>query len=96
MTPQWPKVKDCRTCGTLGSLTVALQDMYRRFPEWSDCEAWEAQHALWSLGYVDDLLPEEEIEAAMLVVRAVRAVRGRKGPRSWLTVGNNAACLRHS
>ena len=72
MNPLRPKVTDCPTCGRHASLVVGLADMYHRFPEWWDHEAWEAQHALWSLGYVDDLLPEEEIEAAMLVVRAVR------------------------
>jgi hypothetical protein len=59
-------------CGTLGSQVLALGDMYRRFPEWWDHEAYKAQSALFSLGYADDLVPEEEIEAAMLVVRAMR------------------------
>jgi hypothetical protein len=79
VTPRRPKVRNCGTCGTLGSLVVALQDMYRRFPEWWDHEAWEAQHALWSLAYVEGLLPEDEIQAALDFVRV--PVGTRRVPR---------------
>ncbi|MDP9476531.1 MAG: hypothetical protein M3R38_12760 [Actinomycetota bacterium] len=54
-----------------------LEDLYRRFPEWRDHEPHEAQAALWSLHYVDGLLPEAEIRAALLVLRAVESQERR-------------------
>jgi hypothetical protein len=52
-----------------GLLVANLHHLYERFSEWWDHEAWEAQHALWSLAYVDDLLPEDEIQAALDFVK---------------------------
>ncbi len=46
-----------------------LRDLFSRFPEYRNHEAWELQHVLWSLRYSDELLDEDEIAAAAAVAR---------------------------
>ncbi len=46
-----------------------VRDLYSRRPETQDLEPWELQTLLWSLNYTDDLLPEDEIAAAVEVAR---------------------------
>jgi hypothetical protein len=46
-----------------------VRDLYSRRPEAQDLEPWELQTLLWSLNYTDDLLPEDEIAAAVEVAR---------------------------
>lgn len=46
-----------------------LRDLYSKHPEYRHHEAWELQHVLWSLGYSDELLDEDEIAAAAEVAR---------------------------
>ena len=46
-----------------------LRDLYSKHPEMRYLEPWELQSALFMLGYVDDLLGEWEIAAAVEVVR---------------------------
>ena len=41
-----------------------LEDLYRRNPEYRYLLPWELQSLLWSLGYTDELLDEEEIAKA--------------------------------
>jgi hypothetical protein len=46
-----------------------LRDLFSKHPEYRHHEAWELQHLLWSLGYADELLDEDEIAAAAEVAR---------------------------
>ena len=46
-----------------------LRDLYSKQPEMRYLEPWELQSALFVLGYVDDLLGEWEIAAAVEVAR---------------------------
>jgi hypothetical protein len=46
-----------------------VRDIYSRIPEFYHLQAWELQHVLFTLGYVDDLADEGEIEAAIEVAR---------------------------
>ena len=46
-----------------------LRDLYSKQPEMRYLEPWELQSALFVLGYVDDLLSEWEIGAAVEVAR---------------------------
>jgi hypothetical protein len=46
-----------------------VRDLYSRRPETQNLEPWEFQTLLWSLNYTDDLLPEDEIAAAVEVAR---------------------------
>jgi hypothetical protein len=57
--------------GTVNSaqLLPAIRDLYSRHPEYFHHEPWELQHVLYSLGYVEDLVPEAEIAAAVEVAR---------------------------
>jgi hypothetical protein len=50
-------------------LLPALRDLYSRLPEMYFHQPWELQHVLFSLGYVDDLVDEAEIAAAVEVDR---------------------------
>lgn len=50
-------------------LLPALRDLYSRHPEYWHHEQWELVHVLYSLGYVEDLVPEAEIAAAVEVAR---------------------------
>jgi hypothetical protein len=50
-------------------LLPAIRDLYSRLPETYYLQPWELQHILFSLGYVEDLVPEAEIAAAVEVVR---------------------------
>jgi hypothetical protein len=43
--------------------------LYSRRPETRDLEPWELQQILWSLGYSDELLDEDEIAAAVEAAR---------------------------
>jgi hypothetical protein len=53
----------------LVNLLPAVRDLYSRLPETYHLKPWELQHVLFSLGYTDDLADEEEIVAAVEVVR---------------------------
>ncbi len=46
-----------------------VRELYSRLPEMRYREAWELQHVLYTLGYADELLDENEIAAAMEVAR---------------------------
>jgi hypothetical protein len=50
-------------------LLPMIRDLYSRRPETQDLEPWELQTLLWSLNYTDELLPEDEIAAAVKVAR---------------------------
>jgi hypothetical protein len=50
-------------------LLPAIRDLYRRHSEYFHHEPWELAHVLFSLGYVEDLAGEPEIEAAVGVAR---------------------------
>jgi len=50
-------------------LLPAIRDLYSRVPETYHLQAWELQHILFSLGYVEDLADEAEIAAAVEVAR---------------------------
>ena len=50
-------------------LLPAIPDLYSRQPEYFHHEPWELQHVLFSLGYVDDLVEEAQIAAAVEVAR---------------------------
>lgn len=45
-------------------LLALIRELYSRSPEISYLLAWELQHVLFSLEYVDDLVDEAVIEAA--------------------------------
>ena len=51
------------------ALLPLIRELFSRLPEYRDHAAWELQHVLFSLGYVDDLADENEIEAAVQVAR---------------------------
>ncbi len=51
-------------------LLPAVRELYSRLPEMYYRQPWELQHALFSLGYTDDLADEAEIAAAVEVARA--------------------------
>jgi hypothetical protein len=57
---------------TSAQLLPALRDLYARHPEMHDLEAWELQSALFVLGYVDDLVDEPEIAAAVAEAKTGR------------------------
>ncbi len=48
-------------------LLPAIRDLYSKHPEYFHHDPWELQHVLFSLGYVEDLVPEGEIAAAVEV-----------------------------
>jgi hypothetical protein len=50
-------------------LLPAVRDLFSRLPETYHLQPWELQHVLFSLGYVDDLVDEAEIAAAVEVAR---------------------------
>jgi hypothetical protein len=50
-----------------------IVDMHSRFPHWRDLQPYEVQASLWSLHYCDNLLPEQEISAALKVIRAIES-----------------------
>jgi hypothetical protein len=52
---------------TAWELLPLLRDLFSRSPQHRYLEPWELQHVLWSLGYVEDLADEGEIEAARVV-----------------------------
>jgi hypothetical protein len=53
----------------MSALLPALRDLYSRLPGTYHLQPWELQHILYSLGYVDDLVDEAEIAAAVEVAR---------------------------
>jgi hypothetical protein len=57
--------------GSVGSaeLLPLLRDLYSEHPEYFHHEPWELAHVLFSLNYVDDLVGEAEIAAAVAVAR---------------------------
>ena len=54
---------------TSRQLLPALGDVYSRYPEFRDLEAWELQHVLFSLGYVEGLADEAALDAATWMAR---------------------------
>ena len=46
-----------------------VQELYSRRPETRYLEPYELQSLLWSLGYCEDLIPENEIAGAIEVAR---------------------------
>jgi hypothetical protein len=50
-------------------LLPAVRDLYSRLPETYHLQPWEMQWMLFALGYVDGLIPEKEIAAAIEVAR---------------------------
>jgi hypothetical protein len=50
-------------------LLPLIRELFSRRPEYRYHAAWELQHVLFSLGYVDDLTDEAEIAAAVEVAR---------------------------
>jgi hypothetical protein len=50
-------------------LLPAIRELYSRHPEYFLHEPWEFAHVLFSLGYVEDLVDEGEIAAAVEVAR---------------------------
>ncbi len=50
-------------------LLPAIRDLFSKRPEYWHHEPWELVHVLFSLGYVDDLVDEGEISAAVEVAR---------------------------
>jgi hypothetical protein len=50
-------------------LLPAIRELYSRRPEYFHHEPWELAHVLFSLGYVEDLVHEAEIAAAVEVAR---------------------------
>jgi hypothetical protein len=52
-----------------GEILPLIRDLYSKHPEMRYLEPWELQTALFVLGYVDDLLSEGEIGAAVEVAR---------------------------
>jgi hypothetical protein len=51
------------------NLLPMVRDLYSHRPEPQDLEPWDTQTLLWSLNYTDDLLPKDEIAAAVEVAR---------------------------
>ena len=51
-------------------LLPAIRELYSRRLEYFHHEPWELQHVLYSLGYVEDLVPEAEIATAAEVARS--------------------------
>ncbi len=47
----------------------AIRALYSRRPEYFHHEPWELAHVVFSPGYVDDLVGEAEIAAAVEVAR---------------------------
>ena len=60
---------------TAADILPMLEDLYTRYPESRRLLPWELQTLLWSLGYSDELLDEEEI------ARADETARKRFYPR---------------
>jgi hypothetical protein len=52
-----------------GEILPLLRDLYSKYPEMLYLEPWELQSTLFVLGYVDELLGEWEIAAAVGVAR---------------------------
>ena len=50
-------------------LLPTIRDLYSRHLEYVHHEPWELAHVLFSLGYVEDLASEPEIDAAVEVAR---------------------------
>jgi len=50
-----------------GEILPLIRDLYSKHPEMRYLEPWELQSALFVLGYVDELLGEWEIAAAVEV-----------------------------
>ena len=54
---------------TAVELLPVIRQLLSRHPEYAGHEAWELVHVLYSLGFVDDLVDEEELDAALQVAR---------------------------
>jgi len=48
-----------------------VRDLYSRRPEKQDLEPWELQTMLWPSNYTNELLPENEIAAAVEAARTL-------------------------
>jgi hypothetical protein len=57
--------------GSVGSaaLLADVREVFSRYPEMRDLDAWEMQSALFVLGYTNELEDEGEIAAAIEVAR---------------------------
>jgi hypothetical protein len=51
----------------LVNLLPAIRDLYSKHPDMHSLEPWELQSALFVLSYIDDLVAEAEIAAAVEV-----------------------------
>ena len=54
-------------------LLPSVRQLLSEHPEYAGHEGWELVHVLYSLGYVDDLLDEGELDAALQVARTDRS-----------------------
>jgi hypothetical protein len=51
------------------NLLASIRELYSRLPETRCLEAWELQHVLYSLNYVNGLVEEADIAATIEVAR---------------------------
>jgi hypothetical protein len=54
---------------TAAELLPTIRQLFAERPEYCHHEGWELVHVLFSLQYVDDLLDEGELDAALQVAR---------------------------
>ena len=52
-----------------GLIVASIHHYLNIHPWWRHHEPHEAQAVLWSLGYADERLPEDEVEAALQLTR---------------------------
>jgi hypothetical protein len=50
-------------------LVPLVRQLLSECPQYANHEGWELVHVLYSLGYVDDLLDEGELDAALQVAQ---------------------------
>jgi len=61
--------KDTAAHERFGLIVASIHHYLNIHPGWADHKPHEAQSALWSLGYTDELLPRSELETALQFVR---------------------------
>ena len=54
-------------------LLPIVRQLFSERPEYADHEGWELVHVLYLLGFVDELLDEGELDAALQVARTDRS-----------------------
>jgi hypothetical protein len=54
---------------TAVELLPVVRQLLSKHPEYARHEAWELVHLLYSLGFVDELLDEAELDAALQLAR---------------------------